>query len=241
VGGRKHGEGESPRLTRAAIAEKRRREENRRARRRERYRLRRLLEIECRYLDLGYTRIAGVDEAGMGPLAGPVVAAAVILPARLAIDGANDSKQLTTAARESLFDEIRSRALCYGLGVASVQEINLLNIYQSGMLAMRRALDALTVAPGLVLLDARTLPDLPWPQEAHVRGDACIHCVACASILAKVHRDRLMDELDRQYPGYGLAQHKGYATAEHRAAIRRLGPAPIHRRSFHGIAQIEMF
>ncbi len=217
-------------------------EKKRKARAKERRRLHGLLAIERNCRTLGYVRIAGVDEAGMGPLAGPVVAAAVILPEDAAIDGVKDSKLLPLAAREALSDVIRSLAVASAIGVASVEEIDRINIYQAGLLAMRRALDGLCVPPDFVLVDARKLPDLPWPQEAYIRGDAGIHCVACASILAKVHRDRLMLEYDHLYPAYGFGQHKGYATAEHREAVRRLGPSPIHRRSFHGAgAQIELF
>ncbi len=208
----------------------------------ERRRLYKLLAVERRWRRRGYARIAGVDEAGMGPLAGPVVAAAVVFPAGEVISGANDSKLLTARSREALAGMIRDRAMAWALGIATVAEIDDLNIYQAGLLAMRRALDGLSSVPDLVLLDARTLPALPWPQEAHIRGDASIHCIACASILAKVHRDGLMLEFDRLYPDYGFAQHKGYATAAHREAIRRLGPSPIHRRSFHGAGwQMELF
>jgi ribonuclease HII len=196
-----------------------------------------LLALERSYWKRGYSRIAGVDEAGLGPLAGPVIASAVILPPRLRIAGANDSKQLTPRAREFLDGEIRARALAIGIGCASVEDIERLNIYQAGLLAMRRALDQLEIVPDFVLLDARTLPRLPWPQEAHIRGDASIHCVACASIIAKVFRDRLMLEYDQAYPEYGFAGHKGYATAAHRRALAEHGPCPIHRRSFHGVVE----
>jgi ribonuclease HII len=190
----------------------------------------------------GFTRVAGVDEAGLGPLAGPVIAAAVIFPARTFIEGAYDSKQLTPRMRETLDREIRARALAIGIGTASVEEIEQVNIYQAGLLSMRRALENLEVPPDYVLLDARSLPGLPWPQEAHIRGDASIHCVACASIVAKVYRDALMRTYDEAYPGYGFARHKGYATAAHREAIARLGPTPIHRLSFHGAGgQGELF
>ena len=182
----------------------------------------------------GELRIAGVDEAGLGPLAGPVVAAAVILPAGVGLEGADDSKKLTARQRERLEGEIRGLALAVGLGLASVEEIEAINIRQAGLLAMRRAVDALSVPPDRVLLDARLLPGLPWPQDAFIKGDATIHAVACASILAKVHRDRLMDAYDRDYPEYGFRRHRGYATAAHRAAIVKYGPCPIHRRGFHG-------
>jgi ribonuclease HII len=191
-----------------------------------------LLAGERRLWRRGISRIAGVDEAGLGPLAGPAVAAAVILPPGLRIAGAADSKKLTAAARTRLDAEIRAQALAWGIGLATVEEIDCANIYQAGLRAMRRALENLAVPPEYVLLDARTLPDLPWPQEAFIRGDASHHCIACASILAKVHRDGIMREYDRLYPEYGFARHKGYPTPEHRRAIARLGPSPIHRRSF---------
>lgn len=212
------------------------------ARHRERRRLDTLLAVERAYLEQGVTRIAGVDEAGMGPLAGPVVAAAVILPDGETIPGVDDSKRLSASARSILDREIRGRAVAIGIGVAEVDEVERLNVYQAGLLAMRRALDDLPVSPGMVLLDARRLPELPWPQEARVRADATIHSVACASILAKVHRDGLMCEFDLVYPKYGFARHKGYGTAAHRRALLEHGPCPIHRRSFlRSIEQMRLF
>ncbi len=199
-----------------------------------RARLTRLLARERTLWRRGLRRIAGVDEAGLGPLAGPVVAAAVIMPPGCGIVGVDDSKKLTARQRAALETEIRARAVAVGIGLAGVEEIARLNIYQAGLLAMRRALDDLAEPPEMVLLDARSLPDLPWPQEALIRGDARIHCVACASIIAKVLRDRLMEQYDRLYPGYGFAQHKGYATAVHRGAVAARGPCPIHRRGFRG-------
>jgi ribonuclease HII len=178
--------------------------------------------------------VAGVDEAGLGPLAGPVVAAAVIMPRGCGISGVDDSKKLTAKQRTTLCVEIRERAVAVGIGLAGVEEIALVNIYQAGLLAMRRALDNLAVPPEMVFLDARRLPDLPWPQEALIRADAQIHGVACASIVAKVHRDRLMEEYDQIYPGYGFARHKGYGTLAHRQAVVERGPCPIHRRGFRG-------
>ena len=208
----------------------------------DRARLTRLLSRERALWRRGVHRIAGVDEAGLGPLAGPAVAAAVIMPPGHGIPGVDDSKKLTARQRTSLEVEIRAQAVAVGIGLAGVEEIAQINIYQAGLLAMRRALDNLAVPPEMVLLDARLLPNLPWPQEALIRGDAQIHCVACASIIAKVFRDRLMEEYDRLYPGYGFARHKGYATAAHRSAVAERGPCPIHRRGFRGAGvQPELF
>lgn len=181
----------------------------------------------------GFERIAGVDEAGMGPLAGPVVAAAVILAPGLGLTGVNDSKQLRPALRASLAALIREHAVAWAVAAASVREIDTHNIRQAGLLAMRRALYRLRPAPDYVLVDARTLDGLPWPQEGRIRGDAELHAVACASILAKEHRDRLMEAYDQSWPEYGFAQHKGYGTPQHLAALRNHGRCPVHRRSFH--------
>jgi ribonuclease HII len=173
-----------------------------------------------------------VDEAGMGPLAGPVVAAAVVLPPEPLIPGLDDSKALSRTARERLDGEIRRLALGVGIGVVDVEEIDATNIYRAGLRAMELAVKALPLEPRFVLVDARTIPGIPFAQSAFVKGDGRVYSIAAASIVAKVHRDRLMAELDRQYPGYGFAQHAGYATAHHREALRRLGPCPAHRRSF---------
>ena len=196
-------------------------------------RMERLLSSERALWRTGLTRIAGVDEVGAGPLAGPVVAGAVILPPECMIAGVDDSKRLDGDTRARLDEEIRGRAVAVGIGAASVEEIERINIRQAALLAMRRALEALDPAPERVLLDARELDSLPWPQEGIVRGDANIHCIAAASVIAKVYRDHLMEDLDRQYPGYGFAQHKGYGTAAHLAALDKLGPCPIHRATFH--------
>jgi ribonuclease HII len=178
----------------------------------------------------------------MGPLAGPVVAAAVILSPRERIDGVNDSKQLDPGERERLAAIIRARAIAIGIGQASVEEIERINILQAGILAMRRALLALSPEPELVLVDARRIEGLPWPQDARIKADATIHCVSCASVVAKVHRDAMMTELDRTYPGYGFAQHKGYGTPAHLEALDRLGPCPIHRSTFHWLGrQLTLF
>jgi len=180
---------------------------------------------------------AGVDEAGRGPLAGPVVAAAVILEPSLPVAGLADSKALTAARREALATTIRARSLAWGLGWADAAEIDTLNILQATMLAMRRALAALTVPPRHAIIDGNRCPDLSGlafvcTAEAVVKGDALVASVSAASILAKVARDEHMRVLDGRYPGYGFANHKGYPTAEHIAALRRLGPSPVHRRSF---------
>lgn len=176
--------------------------------------------------------MAGVDEAGRGPLAGPVVAAAVILDDLQPIEGLADSKVLTAARREQLYDQIRARALCCAIAQASVQEIDSLNILGATMLAMRRAVQGLRLKPVKVLVDGNRLPRLNVLAEAIVKGDALVPAISAASILAKVHRDRLCQELHEQYPQYGFAGHKGYGTAEHLEALRRHGACPEHRMSF---------
>lgn len=182
--------------------------------------------------------IAGVDEAGRGPLAGPVVAAAVILGER-SIDGLADSKILTRKRRAELDTEIRANARAFGVAIVDHHEIDRLNILQATFLAMRRAVAELGVTPDLCLIDGnRQVPDLGAPQKTIVDGDAAEPCISAASILAKVCRDRLMEEQDALYPGYGFAQHKGYSCPEHFEAIRRLGPCEIHRRSFSPIREM---
>ena len=176
--------------------------------------------------------IAGVDEAGRGPLAGPVVAAAVILDELQPIKGLKDSKVMTARARERLFDEIRAKALCCSIAQASVEEIDTLNILQATMLAMQRAVDGLRLRPHHVLVDGNRLPVLKVQAEAIVRGDAKVKAISAASILAKVHRDRLCVELHALHPQYGFDGHKGYPTAAHLAALREHGACPQHRRSF---------
>lgn len=180
--------------------------------------------------------IAGVDEAGRGPLAGPVVAAAVILDERQPIKGLADSKTLTALRREKLFDEIRAKALCCSISQASVEEIEQLNILQATLLAMRRAVEGLRLSPKLVLVDGNRLPLLAMRAEAIVRGDALVPAISAASILAKVHRDRWCAEYDQQFPQYGFARHKGYGTAEHLAALREHGACPQHRKTFRPVA-----
>ncbi|MCA9759044.1 MAG: ribonuclease HII [Candidatus Eisenbacteria bacterium] len=192
-----------------------------------------LLAFERERWGKGIIRIAGTDEVGVGPLAGPVVAAAVILPPDVRVEGVNDSKQLRPEQREALSLEIRERAVTFAFGEASLEEIERINIRNAGFLAMRRALEALSPEPELVVIDAHRLDGLPWPQEPVIKADASIHCVACASVLAKVHRDAYMVEMDRLYPGYGFAEHKGYGCPSHLDALKRLGPSPIHRAGFH--------
>ena len=176
--------------------------------------------------------VAGVDEAGRGPLAGPVVAAAVILDDRQPIAGLADSKVLSPRKRERLFDEIRAKALACCIAEASVEEIDCLNILQASLLAMRRAVEGLRLVPRRVLVDGNQLPVLNMPAAAIVSGDAKVPAISAASILAKVYRDRLCLALDRDYPDYGFAAHKGYPTAAHLAALRQHGACPVHRRSY---------
>jgi ribonuclease HII len=182
--------------------------------------------------------LAGVDEAGRGPLAGPVVAAAVILDDLHPIAGLADSKQLSARRRETLHDQIRARALCCSVAEASVGEIDAINILQATLLAMRRAVLGLRLKPTKVLVDGNRLPALDVLAEAIVKGDAKVPAISAASILAKVHRDRWCQALDARYPQYGFASHKGYGTAEHLAALRRHGPCPEHRRSFAPVAEL---
>lgn len=184
----------------------------------------------------GFLRVAGVDEAGRGPLAGPVVAAAVILPEGEPIRGLDDSKALAEAVRERLFEEIHIRALV-GVGVATHEEIDALNILQATFLAMRRAVQALPVSADFLLIDGnQRIPGLATPQRALVKGDARSASVGAASIVAKVTRDARMRALCAEHPGYGFSRHKGYPTPDHYEALRRLGPSPVHRRSFRGVA-----
>ncbi len=180
---------------------------------------------------------AGVDEAGRGPLAGPVVAAAVILDRRRVPHGIDDSKKLDEPAREALYAKI-TRIAGWGVGIVDVDEIDRLNIYHATMLAMTRAVDALGVDPGMVLVDGNALPKWRYPATAIVSGDALSRSIAAASIVAKVTRDRIMHEHDATWPGYGWRHNKGYGTPAHKAALVRLGPSPIHRRSFAPVAQL---
>ena len=208
------------------------------ARRLEQRRLEKLLQLERDLWDQGRKAVAGVDEAGVGPLAGPVVAAAVIFRPGVTINRLDDSKNLDPETRRDLSREIREKAVSYAHGIAEVGEINRINVYQASLLAMRRAVHNLATQPDHLLIDARSLPDLFIPQDAVVGGDGRHFSIAAASILAKTHRDRLMARLDRDYPGYGLARHKGYSTPEHQQAISRLGPCPIHRTSYAFIDEL---
>ena len=194
------------------------------------------LRYERRLWKDGIDVVAGVDEAGVGPMAGPVVAAAVVFSPETFIKGVHDSKQLTHEQREELFIPIRERAIAVGIGTASVLEIDRLNIYWATMQASKRALAALGLSPRHVLVDGRLIPGLKLPQTRIVGGDRKSFCIAAASIIAKVTRDRMMVAYDEQYPGYGFAQHKGYCTNDHMEQLRELGPSPIHRRSFWPVA-----
>ena len=189
-------------------------------------------DIENEKKALGYNFICGCDEAGRGPLCGPVVAAAVILPFGENIEGLNDSKKLTEKKREKLFDVIREKAIAYAIAEASPEEIDEINILNASMLAMRRAVEALSVKADFALIDGNCSRGFTIPTETVVKGDAKSASIAAASILAKVTRDRQCIELDEKYPEYGIAKHKGYPTKDHMDAVRMHGPSPIHRRSF---------
>jgi ribonuclease HII len=202
-------------------------------------RLQSLLEYEDGFWSRGLFRVAGVDEAGRGPLAGPVVAAAVILPRGLAVEGARDSKLLPRRRREDLANRIVREAVSFGIGAASVREIERLNILVATRVAMARALGHLREVPDHVVVDGLPVRGLEWDHDAVVGGDGRVHSIACASILAKVCRDRLMVRLARRYPGYGWETNMGYGTAEHLSALKRLGSTPHHRHTFRGV-QMEL-
>ena len=200
---------------------------------REETRLESLLCFEKALWNEGIFNIAGVDEAGMGPLAGPVIAAAVILPQGCKIRGLDDSKKIPRHnEREDLEDRIKKEARAWAIGCAETEEIDRLNIYHAGLLAMRRAAEGLNIQPGYLLVDSRTIPGCACPQRGIIHGDALSMSIAAASILAKTYRDRVMLEIDALFPEYGFAAHKGYPTPEHLDALRRLGPAPVHRLSY---------
>ncbi len=187
---------------------------------------------------LGHVRVCGVDEVGRGPLAGPVVAAAVVLPPDARLPGLGDSKRLTPATRARLVPEIRAAAVAVGLGLADPAEIDRINILQASLQAMARAVAALPCVPDYLLVDGVHPVPVDLPQQTLVRGDARSRCVAAASVVAKEHRDALMRAFAREFPGYGFEDHKGYPTAAHRAALRRLGPSPLHRTTFRGVREL---
>ena len=193
---------------------------------------------EAKYLE-GYTAVCGCDEAGRGPLCGPVVAAAVILPRGIEIEGLNDSKKLTEKKREKLFDIIKEKAVAYAIAEASPEEIDDINILNASMLAMCRAVESLSVKADFALIDGNCSRGFKIPTETVVKGDAKSASIAAASILAKVTRDRGCIELDAMYPEYGIAKHKGYPTKEHMDAVRKFGPCPAHRKSFLGFLNKE--
>jgi ribonuclease HII len=197
-----------------------------------------MLHFERVLWKTGITRIAGVDEVGIGPLAGPVVAAAVVFPPETTIEGIHDSKLLDASTRERLDVEIRLKASGIGIGISEIEEIDRINIYHAGLRAMQLAVAALPAVPQHVLVDSRTIPYIQAPQNSFDKGDGINFSIAAASIIAKVYRDRLMTEMDSVYPGYGFAENKGYATPVHQAAIRKLGPCPIHRKSFDYIREL---
>lgn len=201
-------------------------------------RLRKLARYECALWSKGILLVAGVDEAGMSPLAGPVSAAAVIFRPGQRIPGVDDSKKLTPAVRERLALEIKGVAVAWSVGFAEVEEIDTLNIYWASLLAMRRAVEGLGTQPEHLLIDARRLKDVPIPQQPILQGDAKSLSIGAASILAKTARDALMQALDDENPGYGFRQHKGYPVKQHLEALRRLGASPVHRRSFAPVREI---
>ncbi len=191
-----------------------------------------LWQIEHDCFANGYSSVCGVDEAGRGPLAGPVCAAAVILPPDLEIPGLNDSKKLTDKKRRELYDIIITQAIAYGIALVDEKTIDQINILQATFLAMERAVSQLSVTTGLALVDGNRAPSLPVPVKTVIKGDSLSASIAAASILAKVTRDRLMEELDETYPAYGFAVHKGYGTKRHYEALTGCGPSPVHRMTF---------
>jgi ribonuclease HII len=210
-----------------------------RSNRSEGQRLHTLLRFEIELWSQGYSLVAGVDEAGMAPLAGPVVAGAVILPKNYKLRGLNDSKKiLDHETREELAAQIKQDAICWAFGFAEVEEIDQINIYHAGLLAMQRALQGLTCLPDFVLVDARKIPHCSTPQRGIIRGDALSASIAAASIIAKTTRDAHMLEMDALYAGYGFASHKGYPTPEHCRTLKELGALPIHRRSFARVREV---
>jgi ribonuclease HII len=199
-----------------------------------------LLRVEREFWREGLTRIAGVDEVGVGPLAGPVVAAAVIVPPDMNLRGVDDSKLLTATLREELARQIQECALGVGIGIVEVSDIDRLNIYHAALEAMRRAVEALPVSPEHIVVDARRIPNVTIPQTPLINGDARCYSVAAASIVAKVARDRLMRALHELYPQYGFRENMGYGTPRHLAAIDQYGPSPVHRRSFAPVRELRL-
>jgi len=203
-------------------------------------RLRNLFEMEEELLNSGVKFIAGVDEVGRGPLAGPVVACAVVFDRFNFLPGLNDSKKMKEDIRDILFDEIYKCALHVSVGSANPEEIDHLNIHSAALLAMRRAVEGLPIRPGMILIDGKfTIPDIEFPQKAVVKGDGNVLSISAASVVAKVTRDRRMCEYDDKYPGYNFSSHKGYCTKKHVSAIIKLGPCPIHRKSFEPVKSME--
>ncbi len=209
-------------------------------RRREAARMTALLRVEREFWRSGLTLVAGVDEVGVGPLAGPLVAAAVIVPRDLRVRGVDDSKRLSARRREELARELHAAAGGVGIGVVEVAEVDRLNVYHAALEAMRRAVLALPVRPQHIVVDARHIPGIDVPQTSLVKGDARSYSVAAASIVAKVARDRLMCDLDAVYPAYGFRHNMGYGTPDHLAAIERFGPSPVHRRSFAPVRELRL-
>lgn len=203
-------------------------------------RLKQLYVFEQQYYEAGYDYIAGIDEAGRGPLAGPLVIGAVILPHNIAIHRLNDSKRLSDKQRQSIYKEIKSVALAVEFIVVDIETIDQINIYQATIQGMYQIIKNLMVKPQAVLVDAVPLPKLSVPHRSIIGGDGLSASIAAASIIAKVERDRIMTELDMQYPKYGFAKHKGYGTKEHLEAITKYGPCPIHRKSFHPVKQFHL-
>ena len=204
----------------------------------EQLRMNAMLSFERLLWKAGLEYVAGVDEVGVGPLAGPVVAAAVVFPVHTEFLGIDDSKRLDAVSRKRAAKKIRSKAVGVGVGLASVAEIDQVNIYQAGLLAMRRAIENLPVRPDHVLIDAREIPGLEIPQSSFDKGDGINFSIAAASIIAKIYRDEVMKEVACQYPEYGFAQHKGYSTPEHQRAIQEHGPSEVHRKSFSFIQEL---
>lgn len=196
-----------------------------------------MLEFESLARRQGFSAIAGIDEAGRGPLAGPVVAAAVVLPENRLIPGVNDSKKLTAARRNALYDIIMSEAVSVGVGVSDSQTVDRINILQATLRAMEAAVNSLDISPDCLLIDGISKTALNVHQKTIKKGDSLSLSIAAASIIAKVTRDRMMEEYDREYPGYGFAGHKGYGSASHMSAIAVLGPSPIHRLTFRGVRE----